>query len=633
MTQTSPRSSKPKKSKHKKNKPSLHQPSVNHQHGNHGQHAKDIAIEDIDTATLSSLVKTSIEQIDTIKTARTSKRDTVPITHATKTKISELPNDPDDTLPALKAVTTAKSAKKLSADASPFAEKVTLDTLDTQPVPSQHTPGENTTSLEERASPETQPHQELSRSVAASAQHMPLLIEQQPTQIEVAIRSKPAPSALFTPSTSPTLPTIPTRVAPQQLTSRGGVLLFIGLLIIVVFHTLSIGQESFVGGHGWAYVLGGPSTSGDPNLLKNITTHLQPTPGAKAKTPLTPAQYIHLIVNGMSLDQKLGQMMIVQFVGPSYSLELSTMISQYNVGAVLIFYANQNIHDKTQLKDLIQQMQANSTVPMAVAIDQEGGYVDRLATLDGPRPSEAQIGASGDPNIARAAGLQDAQNLTSYGINLNLAPVVDVTNVYNPQLATRTYGNNADLVTKMASAYLQGLQKSGKVLGTLKHFPGLGDVAVDPHIGVPRLTRSLDNLNSIDWAPYRTLIQQGNIHAIMVTHELVTSVDASIPSSLSHKVVTGILRQQLGFQGVIMTDSLTMEGILAYASESQAAALAVEAGADLLMGASTPSDVASMIDGIKRAISNGDISQQQIDDSVQRILTMKYAMGLLPLPQ
>ncbi|HZU04164.1 MAG TPA: glycoside hydrolase family 3 N-terminal domain-containing protein, partial [Ktedonobacteraceae bacterium] len=184
----------------------------------------------------------------------------------------------------------------------------------------------------------------------------------------------------------------------------------------------------------------------------------------------------------------------------------------------------------------------------------------------------------------------------------------------------------------MADAYLQGLQKSGKVLGTLKHFPGLGDVSTDPHSGVPHLTRSRSDLERIDWSPYRRLIQQGNVHAIMVTHEIVSAIDDSIPSSLSAKLVTGILRQEFGFDGVIMTDSLTMEGITAYYNEAQAAALAIEAGSDLLMGAATPSDVAAMIKGIKDAISAGSISQQRIDDSVRRILMMKYAMGLLPIP-
>ncbi|HJT58821.1 MAG TPA: glycoside hydrolase family 3 N-terminal domain-containing protein [Ktedonobacteraceae bacterium] len=424
---------------------------------------------------------------------------------------------------------------------------------------------------------------------------------------------------------------------PQKnVLSRGKVFLLLGLLFILVINATIAGYAQFIGPQGWAYVLGGPSTSGNKNLIQVINKGLRhPTPRATGQPgqQLTPQQYIDLIVQNMTLDQKLGQMMIVQFVGPTYGLDISTMISQYDVGAVLLFTANNNIVDKTQLKDLIAQMKSDSTLPLAVAIDQEGGTVDRLVNLDGPRPSEAEIGATNDPAKAMAEGMQDAKDLSSYGFNLNLAPVVDVSNTYNSQLVDRTYGNNAALVTEMAQAYLQGLQQSGKVLGTLKHFPGLGDVNTDPHIGVPDLNRSKNDLEAIDWAPYRSLIKQGNVYAVMVTHELVSAVDTSIPSSLSYKVVTGILRDEFGFQGVIMTDSLTMESITAYYSEGQAAALAVEAGNDLLMGASTPRDVASMIEGIKQAMAVGAISQQRIDDSVRRILMLKYKMGLLPLPK
>ena len=425
---------------------------------------------------------------------------------------------------------------------------------------------------------------------------------------------------------------------PQQarpIIARGRAILFAALLVIVVLNAINLGSTQFLGPQGWAYVLGGPATNGNKNPLDTVNIilhHTTSSPGVKGKQQLTPAQYINLLIQNMSLEQKLGQMMIVQFVGPSYSLDLSTMISQYNVGSVLIFAANDNIQNKSQLKGLIQQMKSNSAIPLTVAIDQEGGTVDRLINLDGPRPSATSIGETGNPINAYNEGVRDANDLSYYGINLNLAPVVDVNNVYNPQMYLRTFGNNATTVTQMAEAYLKGLQKSGKVLGTLKHFPGLGDVAADPHNSVPHLNRSESDLMKIDWAPYRAMIQQGNVYSVMVTHEIVEAVDSSIPSSLSYKLVTGILRNQLGFQGVIMTDSLTMEGILAYYTEAQAAVLAVEAGNDVLMGASNPSDVAAMITGLKQAIESGQISQQRIDDSVRRILTMKYAMGLLHIP-
>jgi len=429
-----------------------------------------------------------------------------------------------------------------------------------------------------------------------------------------------------------TLPSIASKAGIK----RGHALLLISLLCILILQSIYAGSMQFIGTQGWSFVLYGPPGTGGNSLLQTTNNQLHPrgapTPGATPQQKLTPQQYTNLIIKNMTLEQKIGQMMIIQFVGPTYSPDLSTMISQYNVGAVLIFAANGNIVDKAQLKGLIRQMQNDSPLPLAIAIDQEGGTVDRLKSLDGPRPSATAIGTTNDPHRALEAGIQDATDLSYYGINLNLAPVVDVNNVYNSQLYLRTYGNNPTIVTKMAGAYLQGLQQSGKVLGTLKHFPGLGDVATDPHVSVPYLSRTKSDLEAIDWAPYRSLIRQGNVYAVMVTHEIVRAIDSSKPSSLSKKVVTGILRDELGFQGVIMTDSLTMEGITAYYSPGQAAALAIEAGSDLLMGASTPAGVATMIEGIKQDINAGNIGIQRIDDSVRRILLLKYQMGLIQIP-
>lgn len=440
------------------------------------------------------------------------------------------------------------------------------------------------------------------------------------------------------------LPTLPLAAASRPVTTsktaitRGKALIGIVFLAILVFNAVNAGYAQFIGPQGWAFVLGGSNSSGN-NPLDAVRKklHQHPTPGASATaTPqLTPAQYIDDIIQNMTLDQKLGQMMIVQFIGSTYVSDISTMINQYNVGAVLLYTSNNNVIDRTQLTGLIQQMQHDSTrngIPLAIAIDQEGGYVDRLVKLDGARPTASSIGASNDPSKAQAEGVLDAHDLSSYGFNLNLAPVVDVTTVYNPQMYGRTFGNNPDIVTRMAQAYLQGLQQSSKVFGTLKHFPGLGDVSSDPHITVPDVYRSKSQLEAIDWAPYRALIQQGNVHAVMVTHEVIHAIDGSLPSTLSSKIVTGILRDEMGFQGVIMTDSLTMEAIKAYFPESQSAALAIEAGCDLLMGASTPQVLASMIEGIKQAVASGAISTQRIDDSVRRILTMKYELGLLTIP-
>lgn len=435
----------------------------------------------------------------------------------------------------------------------------------------------------------------------------------------------------------------PNRPQPPDKTTHKGVqaISLILLLGIVLMHALSLGAAQFIGPQGWAYVLGGPMSSANANLLANIDHRLlHATPPRNAplvrKAAITPLQYIDLIIRGMTLNQKLGQMMIVQFLGSTFSLPLSTMIKQDNVGAVIVFTVNGNIVSEEQLKNLVRQIQlASRPIPPGIATDQEGGYVNRLQRLIGPRPSAASIGATDDTAKAHTDGLQDAEYLSSYGINMNLAPVVDVDNTSNSELHVdlRTFGRDPSTVTKMAGAYLRGLQQSGKVIGVLKHFPGLGDVTVDPHEAIPHLLRSKADLERIDWAPYHSLIGRGEVHALMVTHVIVQAIDPTKPASLSGNVIDRIVRDELGFQGVVMTDSLTMTGITASYTPGQAAALSIEAGCDMIMGASSPQDVAAMIAGIKQAMASGAISQQRIDASVRRILLMKYQMGLITIPR
>ncbi|GCE20512.1 glycoside hydrolase family 3 protein [Dictyobacter kobayashii] len=431
------------------------------------------------------------------------------------------------------------------------------------------------------------------------------------------------------------------RTKPSKQLSRKKAAGLILILIFLVWQAVDLGQPQFIGSQGWASILY-PSnsiagTSGEANdVLSGLTSSTTNKAHRSAKQPaITPQEYINLIVDKLSMDQKLGQMMMVQFVGATDGLQLSTMINQYQVGSVILFSANGNIIDKPQFETLTQAIRdTRIDLPISMAIDQEGGNVDRLQQLDGPRPSAAALGATNDIQKVTAAGIQDAQDLSSYGITLNLAPVVDVDNSVSSEMHQdmRTFGTTPEVVSRMAGAYLQGLQQSQKVVGTLKHFPGLGDATVDPHVGLPSIQRTKSELEAIDWAPYRTLIKQGQVHAIMVTHEIVPAIDASKPSSLSSKLVTGILRDEMGYQGVIMTDSLTMAGITAYYTPDQAAAMAIEAGSDIIMGAASPNDVAQMINGIKQALNNGGIQPSRIDESVRRILMMKYQMGLLPIP-
>jgi beta-N-acetylhexosaminidase len=217
------------------------------------------------------------------------------------------------------------------------------------------------------------------------------------------------------------------------------------------------------------------------------------------------------------------------------------------------------------------------------------------------------------------------------GFNLNLAPVVDV-GTTNPQLWERTFGSTPTQVTTLAGAYLAGLQQSGEVAGTLKHFPGLGSTTTDPHFGLPILHRSRADWERIDLEPYRVLIGQQQVRAILVTHELIPTIDPNLPASLSPTLITGVLRQQLGFQGVVIDDSLTMGALIDRWTMTQAAVLAVKAGADMIIGPYSPETVQELKNALQGALSQGTLTRADIDQAVERDLTLKLEMHLIPMP-
>lgn len=339
------------------------------------------------------------------------------------------------------------------------------------------------------------------------------------------------------------------------------------------------------------------------------------------------------MVHKMSLAQKLGQMVIVEFYGATLNSDLQQMIAQDNIGGVLIENKNGNAQSRHQLVTLNKAMQAQTRVPLFISTDYEGGVVNELRLITGERPSEASIGATNDPQVAYNAGHQAATDLTALGLNLNFMPIVDVlTNPNNPGLPQRTFGSDPTLVTNMGRAYLKGLNAGG-VVGCLKHFPGLGSANLDPHLALPTMNRSLATLNNVDLVPYRTLINEGNAPMVMVTHILNSQLDPNLPTSLSPNVVTGLLRKQLNFKGVIISDTLWMGGISNTYSLSQAAVLAVKAGIDLILGPRGLAETQTMITGLQRAITSGQLSMSQIDASVTRILLLKLQHNVISRDQ
>jgi len=316
-------------------------------------------------------------------------------------------------------------------------------------------------------------------------------------------------------------------------------------------------------------------------------------------------------------------MVIVEFYGSTLNTDLMEMLKGYQISGVLIENKNGNAETRTQLVTLNQSMQLQTHIPLFITTDFEGGIVNELQRITGERMSEAAIGATDNPQVAYNAGHSAAMDLTSLGLNVNFMPIVDVlTNPNNPGLPMRTFGSDPTLVTNMGRAYLKGLTDGG-VVGCLKHFPGLGSASIDPHSSLPYMNRSLGILNAIDLVPYRTLISEGIVPMVMVTHILNPQLDPSLPTSLSPNVVTKLLREQLNFKGVIISDTLWMGGISNTYDLAQAAVLAVKAGTDLLLGPRGLGDTVKMIAGLQKAVVAGQISIDQINASVQRILEMK----------
>lgn len=378
------------------------------------------------------------------------------------------------------------------------------------------------------------------------------------------------------------------------------------------------------------------NASGSTNPTHRIITVSTPTPTSQFNattpppaTPLSDSELAQRIEQGMSLDQKLGQMVIVEFYGSTLNADLMQMISGNAVSGVLIENKNGNAQTRSQLISLNSAMQQQARIPLFISTDFEGGIVNELRLITGERPSEASIGATGNPQVAYNAGYSAAQDLTALGLNVNFMPIVDVlTNANNPGLPMRTFGSDPTLVTNMGRAYLKGLTAGG-VVGCLKHFPGLGSASVDPHYSLPYMNRSLATLNAIDLVPYRTMINEGIVPMVMVTHILNPQLDPNLPTSLSPNVVTNLLRDSLHFNGVIISDTLWMGGISNTYTLGQAAILAVKAGIDLLLGPRGLSDTVTMIYALHQAVANGEISLNQINASVQRILELKLRYKII----
>ena len=295
-------------------------------------------------------------------------------------------------------------------------------------------------------------------------------------------------------------------------------------------------------------------------------------------------------------------------------------LNEYAVGGLVYF--DKNIEDEEQLKTMLSSTVSMSSYPLFLAVDEEGGSVSRVAnsSIEVIHVGDmASIGESGDTSQAYEAGLTIGAYLKGLGFNLDLAPVADVADSDGGELGDRVFGSDAQMVGEMVANMVDGIEGTG-VSSCLKHFPGIGDVDGDTHDGRAEKTKTLDEMRNSDFIPFKAGIDAG-VDFVMVSHVTVSSVDDAVPASLSKTIVTDILRNELGFQGVIITDALDMGAITEYYTSGEAAVQAIAAGVDVLL---MPEDFYEAYDAVLAAVQEGSISEERIDESLKRIYRVKW---------
>jgi len=377
-------------------------------------------------------------------------------------------------------------------------------------------------------------------------------------------------------------------------------------------------------------------------------------PGAPRTTPAddTLAQ-ARAQLRGMSLDQKIAQLFVISVWGKSadeahptnkqnYGVDTpAQVIEKYGVGGVIYFNnaTTDNVDGPQQLAAFSNGLQRaavknNTHIPLLVAIDQEGGNVTRLETPATEYPASMAIGAGRSTTDAKALATINATELRAMGVSQNFAPVADVnSNPLNPVIGARSFSSRPDLASSLVTAEIDGYQRGSRKLSetvssSAKHFPGHGDASTDSHTGLPNIDRTEAEWREFDLPPFKAAVDAG-VDSIMTAHIQVPSLDATgVPATLSKPILTGLLRNELHYDGVVVTDSLGMGGANVFPPE-EIPVMALEAGVDQLL---MPPDLQLAIDAVKGAVQSGRLTEKRIDQSVLRILKLKLKRGIITRP-
>ena len=328
-------------------------------------------------------------------------------------------------------------------------------------------------------------------------------------------------------------------------------------------------------------------------------------------------------LKNMTLDEKIGQLMIVFYTKDEMDNTLKSALNDVQPGGFILFKDNITTYEKTL--NFIKDIKSNVKIPMFMSIDQEGGNVQRLKSLKDLEVSDipymSYVGKLDDEQTTYNLGKLIAEELRVFGINMDFAPVIDVySNPNNTIIGKRAFGSTSKLVSKHGLKLAKGLEDNG-VIAVYKHFPGHGNTEVDSHKDLPIVSKTKEELMNFDLIPFIDIINN-NANVIMVGHLAVPNItNDNTPASLSKKLITDFLKEELNYSGLVVTDALNMKALTNYYTDEEICGKAVEAGVDILL---MPSSSRKCLKSVKDAIDKGIITEERINESVRKILKLKY---------
>jgi len=334
------------------------------------------------------------------------------------------------------------------------------------------------------------------------------------------------------------------------------------------------------------------------------------------------------MLSSLSLKEKVGQLLHIGIPKAELSEETIRQINEIKPGGIIYF--SRNIQNPDQVKKLSLKLQQLSLLPLFISTDQEGGAVMRLADGVTVFPGNMALGATRSATLSYQAGRITGEELYLLGVNMNLAPVLDVNNnPNNPVIGLRSFGEDPNLVSELGSALALGLQDA-MVIATAKHFPGHGDTDQDSHLNLPIVAHPAKRLHEVELIPFKSAIQKG-LRAIMTAHVAFPAIepDPTIPATLSKNVLTGLLRDELEFDGLILTDCMEMKAISENYGTVEGAIRTIAAGADMVLISHTPKLQLEAFDALLNAVNTKRISEERLNESVLRILQAKIDYGII----